>query len=127
MPERTLDIVPYDPLWPEAFEDEADRIRRELGDLAQRVDHVGSTSVPGLAANVCPSGGDEERRHLAFRDYLRDHPEVALEYTSVKRLLASRFSAETFESRNAYSEAKSEFIASVLEAALTRGYPRNLQ
>src|SRR5215470_16516872 len=43
-------ILPYDPAWPTAFAAERDRIRDALGDLAIRIDHNGSTAVPGLAA-----------------------------------------------------------------------------
>ncbi|HKO03562.1 MAG TPA: GrpB family protein [Candidatus Acidoferrales bacterium] len=41
-------VVDYDPQWPELFEREAGRIRLALGDRALRVEHTGSTSVPGL-------------------------------------------------------------------------------
>ncbi len=43
-------IVDYDPRWPEFFRREADRIRAVLGGRALRIEHTGSTSVPGLAA-----------------------------------------------------------------------------
>jgi GrpB-like predicted nucleotidyltransferase (UPF0157 family) len=43
-------LVPYDAGWPAAFEREAAEIRRVLGGLARRIEHVGSTSVPGLTA-----------------------------------------------------------------------------
>jgi GrpB-like predicted nucleotidyltransferase (UPF0157 family) len=43
-------LVEYDAVWPDLFEREAARIRATLGPAALRVDHVGSTSVPGLAA-----------------------------------------------------------------------------
>jgi GrpB-like predicted nucleotidyltransferase (UPF0157 family) len=43
-------LVDYDPRWPAMFLREADRIRRALGERALRVEHCGSTSVPGLAA-----------------------------------------------------------------------------
>jgi GrpB-like predicted nucleotidyltransferase (UPF0157 family) len=43
-------VVPYDPRWPAAFEAEAGRLRQALGPLALRIDHHGSTAVPGLAA-----------------------------------------------------------------------------
>src|SRR5580693_6800668 len=43
-------IVDYDPQWPELFAREAERIRSVLGSLALRIEHAGSTSVPGLAA-----------------------------------------------------------------------------
>ncbi len=43
-------VVDYDPAWPRRFEVERQRIMRALGDRALAVDHVGSTSVPHLAA-----------------------------------------------------------------------------
>jgi GrpB-like predicted nucleotidyltransferase (UPF0157 family) len=43
-------LATYDPEWPRLFAREAERIRAVLDDRALRVEHVGSTSVPGLAA-----------------------------------------------------------------------------
>jgi GrpB-like predicted nucleotidyltransferase (UPF0157 family) len=43
-------VVPYDPAWPEWFRDVAGRLRAALGGAALRIDHIGSTAVPGLAA-----------------------------------------------------------------------------
>lgn len=43
-------VVDYDPNWPRAFAAEAGKIQAALGARAVRVEHVGSTSVPGLAA-----------------------------------------------------------------------------
>ena len=43
-------VVDYDPLWPVLFEAGAQAVRASLGSTALAVDHVGSTSVPGLAA-----------------------------------------------------------------------------
>lgn len=43
-------LIDYDPGWPALFAREAARIRRLLGERALCVEHVGSTSVPGLAA-----------------------------------------------------------------------------
>ncbi len=43
-------LAEYDPAWPATFEREASRIRAILGDRVRRLEHVGSTSVPGLAA-----------------------------------------------------------------------------
>ena len=45
-----ITIVPYDMSWPEAFIAVARPLRTVLGELALRIDHIGSTSVPGLAA-----------------------------------------------------------------------------
>ena len=59
-------LAEYDPEWAGIFAREADRIRAVLGDRALRVEHVGSTSVPGLAAKpiidillVVPNSADE--------------------------------------------------------------------
>ncbi len=43
-------IVDYDPTWPRRFQEISERLAKSLGDKALRIDHVGSTSVPGLAA-----------------------------------------------------------------------------
>ena len=43
-------VVAYDPAWPVLFGALALTLRRELADLALRIDHIGSTSVPDLDA-----------------------------------------------------------------------------
>jgi GrpB-like predicted nucleotidyltransferase (UPF0157 family) len=173
-----FEIVSYDPRWPNAFEAEAVRLREALGPLALRIDHNGSTSIPGLAAkpiidiqisvallqpiaaygaalqaigyvqvpdrddSFCPffhrpsqwphthhvhvvqNGGAEEGRTLAFRDYLREHGEVAREYEQLKRDLATQLAPSDRESREAYARAKTDFIDRVVAIALRGGYPR---
>jgi GrpB-like predicted nucleotidyltransferase (UPF0157 family)/ribosomal protein S18 acetylase RimI-like enzyme len=47
---REIVIADYDPQWPRRFEAERQRIGSALGDAALRIEHIGSTSVPGLAA-----------------------------------------------------------------------------
>ena len=47
---REVVVADYDPEWPKWFERAADDIRGALGDAVLQLDHVGSTSVPGLAA-----------------------------------------------------------------------------
>lgn len=159
-------IRDYDPLWPQQFETQRSRIAAVLGELATGIEHVGSTSVPGLAAKpiididvllksstglplvitrlsslgyehrgdlgvagreafrvspndlpqhlyVCPSASREYWRHIAFRDYLRTHPEVAYAYAALKRQLASKFGAN----RDAYTQAKGNFVAEILRRA----------
>ena len=46
----SVQIADYHPEWPRLFEREAERIRRVLGNRVLLLEHVGSTSVPGLAA-----------------------------------------------------------------------------
>jgi GrpB-like predicted nucleotidyltransferase (UPF0157 family) len=43
-------LVDYNPEWPALYERERVRIEQALGAVALRIEHVGSTSVPGLAA-----------------------------------------------------------------------------
>lgn len=45
-----IHIVDYDPEWPRLFEREARRVQDTLGNRVLLIEHVGSTSVPGLAA-----------------------------------------------------------------------------
>ncbi len=177
---ENLEIVPYDRDWPGEFESERERIAAALGELAVRIDHHGSTSIPGLGAkpiidiqisvkllhpieayaprlvrlgyvhlphpddafnpffhrpsdwphthhvHVVQAGGDEERRTLAFRDYLCEHAPLAREYENLKRRLAPRYSAAEFSSRQAYADAKGEFIERIVRIALAEGYPREL-
>jgi GrpB-like predicted nucleotidyltransferase (UPF0157 family) len=42
--------VDYDPVWPSMFASLGERLRATLGSVAIRIDHIGSTAVPGLAA-----------------------------------------------------------------------------
>ncbi|HEY1331080.1 MAG TPA: GrpB family protein [Actinomycetota bacterium] len=72
---RIVDVAPhnapvrlaeYDPAWPGLYEREAARVRKTLGDRVLQLEHVGSTSVPGLAAKpvidmilVVEDSGDE--------------------------------------------------------------------
>jgi len=160
-------VVAYDPDWPRLFDELRGRVVTALGELAVVIEHVGSTSVPGLAAKpiidmdvvipspadvpaaitrlaaigyrhkgnlgilereafapppgsqshhlyVCPLGSEEFRRHIAFRDYLRAHPEEAREYGACKQAAADRFR----DDRAAYMLAKHELVAAMVQRAL---------
>ena len=43
-------VSEYNPAWPTLFAELAERLRAKLGDVAVRIDHIGSTAVPGLDA-----------------------------------------------------------------------------
>lgn len=58
-------------------------------------------------------GTEDWERHLLFRDYLRQHPDVAKEYEALKRELSSRFQTD----RVGYTDGKTEFIESVVQRA----------
>ena len=169
-------IAPYDPAWPESFRREKAHLLSCLpSDLIRRIEHFGSTAVPGLAAKPIvdllvevtdleatrarvapvleaqgydyfwrPTHGDDgppfyawfikrdprtgARTHhihmveagfaehwdrLLFRDYLREHPEVAGEYERLKRELASASSHD----RVSYTSGKTAFVQRVTARA----------
>jgi GrpB-like predicted nucleotidyltransferase (UPF0157 family) len=62
---------------------------------------------------VCASDRQEFLGHLAVRDYLRRHPDHAEDYARLKRSLSGRLSID----RDAYAQAKSEFMQGVLRRA----------
>ncbi len=47
---QPVTLVPYDPAWPQRFAEHRRRLRDALGPVALRIDHIGSTAVPGLPA-----------------------------------------------------------------------------
>ena len=53
---REIVIADYDPAWPERFAAERERIAAALGERALRIEHIGSTAVPG-------PGRQADRRH----------------------------------------------------------------
>jgi putative glutamine amidotransferase len=172
---REYRVVDPDPGWPAVFEAEAERLRAALPpDLVVSIDHVGSTSVPGLAAkpvidmelavtsmvpvdayrapllalgyahdidpwnddheffsrksadryegvnlHVCEAGSRWERRHLAFRDWLRSHPEDAAAYGRLKRELADAHPRDIV----AYLDGKTEFIERLTDRAVAASVP----
>ena len=162
-------VADYDPRWPEMFEEERRRILGAIGPHIVAVEHVGSTSVPGLGAkpiidimvgirsladaplcvtplhligyeyvpknelltperryfrkgergagthhlHMVEQGGKFWEEHLLFRDYLRAHAEAARAYETLKRELATAHGSD----RGAYTNAKADFVASVVEKA----------
>jgi GrpB-like predicted nucleotidyltransferase (UPF0157 family) len=45
-----IDVVSYDPEWPREFERARDQLQSAFGNVAERIEHHGSTAVPGLSA-----------------------------------------------------------------------------
>jgi len=167
---RTIDVVQHDPAWAAAFAREAGALRRVFADALIEIHHIGSTSVPNLAAkplidilivlretdtiarfsgameglgyrvrgecldaevpgtpgrfyfskdvggvrthqvHVCARGHREIIDKLAFRDYMRTHPERAAEYGALKERLARRHRHDNV----GYMRGKDAFIKSVL-------------
>ena len=74
-----VEIVPYDPAWPGLFAEEVARLRAALpADLIGRIEHFGSTAVPGLAAKP-------------IIDILVTVPDIAAEQDHVEPLLAAGY------------------------------------
>ena len=147
-------VVPYQPGWEDAFRALRARLRKILPEA--RIEHVGSTAVPGgeakpildvsvglapgtrlrIAAarsiglefrsvspesahfvfrdtkgrhvahvHVNPRGSDAELGLLRFRDFLRAHPDVVLEYVALKHR-----SIADARARACYTEEKGPFI-----------------
>lgn len=90
---KDLQIVDYDPTWPERFESARRQLLEVVAEDAVAVDHVGSTSIPGLAAKdvidiqitvgdlaVCDHWSDELLPGLAHRpNNDRDHVPAGLD------------------------------------------------
>ncbi|MGQ9632210.1 MAG: GrpB family protein [bacterium] len=163
-----VELMPYDPSWPRQF-DEIDRwLRDNLGpEVALRVEHYGSTAIPGMPAKPIidvlveipsfPEGrkrmiplcnnelweywwysnhmifvrreklmgrrthhvhmaprGHEVWEGIAFRDYMRSHPQEAARYAKLKQRLATTHR----DDRERYTQEKTEFVADVLSRAL---------
>jgi GrpB-like predicted nucleotidyltransferase (UPF0157 family) len=66
--------------------------------------------------HIVEKRGEFWRRHLAFRDYLRSHPETSRQYCELKRKLASKYGSD----REGYTEAKTQFIESIVAKALCK-------
>ncbi|HWH11443.1 MAG TPA: GrpB family protein [Solirubrobacteraceae bacterium] len=159
---RRIEVVPYDPSWPERFAGERARIAGALGPLARRIVHIGPTAVDGLPAKpivdidvsvddpddeasyvppleaagyllrvrepghrmlrtpaldvhvrVNRVGGDWERRHLLFRDWLRTDAADRARYAAAKHELGRR----EWVDMNAYADAKTSVIEQIMEHA----------
>ncbi len=167
----------YDTNWPMEFEMEREALTSVLGDRALRIEHVGSTSVPGLQAkavidiqisvseldlqtykaqlqelgykylptdpplgdvypffhkparwptthhvHLCTVGSDEERSHLAFRDWLRSHPEDRNYYSAMKDELAKDVDEADVKTLFEYTEKKGAWIQAITQKAINAGF-----
>jgi GrpB-like predicted nucleotidyltransferase (UPF0157 family) len=84
------------------FREPRHRYFRPSGDLPRSVQ-----------IHVCEAGGEWEREHLLFRDFLRANPEARDAYARLKRELADWYR----DDRIAYNEGKTGFILDTLDEA----------
>lgn len=64
--------------------------------------------------HIYQAGSSEIERHLAFRDYLRTHPDAASEYGKLKRQLAQQFPYDI----ESYIEGKERLVVKIEQQAL---------
>jgi GrpB-like predicted nucleotidyltransferase (UPF0157 family) len=87
-------------------------------------DHRGEQGVPGREffrrgmprayhVHLVEAGGRLWREYLAFRDYLRSHPDAARQFGDLKRTLAARFPRD----REAYTNGKTASVREILQLA----------
>ena len=74
---------------------------------------AGPGDLPRQHTYVCAKDSLELKRHVAFRDFLRDNPRTAAAYEALKYELASRFGRD----RDGYSRAKTDFVERALACA----------
>jgi GrpB-like predicted nucleotidyltransferase (UPF0157 family) len=139
----TIPLWPYDPAWPAQYEGEAAKIRAALGETALVLEHVGSTSIPGISAKpildillAVANSADEDayvpaltargyRLHLREPEWEQhrvikgDDPMVNLHvFTAgsgeIRRMLAFRDRCRAMpEERDLYERTKQELAARV--------------
>ena len=94
-------------------------------------EHEGNLGIPGREAfrytnkphlqthhlYVCPVGSLELRRHIAFRDFLRSHPEAVEKYSSVKRTAAALFPEDIDQYIQYKSPCIEEFYHRIFDGA----------
>lgn len=165
---RRIEVVDYRPEWPNDYRHEEERLTSALGDCLVAAHHIGSTSVPGLAAkpvidilmevrdldeldsydaamaalgyevmgefgierrrfyrkggdqrthhvHAFPAGDTHVTRHLAFREYLVAHPEVAAEYSALKQRVVMQCQHDS----DRYGAGKADFIHQVQAQAMS--------
>jgi GrpB-like predicted nucleotidyltransferase (UPF0157 family) len=98
-----------------AIERLADLGYLHIGDLGitDREAFRGPPEMPRHNLYVCPLHSREYGRHIAFRNYLRAHPDESQAYSELKKTLAVQFR----DDRDAYTEAKTDFVNRILNLA----------
>ncbi|MDR6667932.1 GrpB family protein [Rhizobium sp. 1399] len=74
--------------------------------------------IPQLRVYLCPPSNRTHERRMLFRDYLRQHEEVATEYAVLKRRLADQFPYDG----DRYTSEKSAFISEIVGRVLNESW-----
>jgi GrpB-like predicted nucleotidyltransferase (UPF0157 family) len=128
---RTVTIVDYRETWPAEFQDIAAGLRSAYGPTALRIDHIGSTAVPGLAAKdvidvqvTVPSLDDTPASLPGFEPvpYLADHPPPGFAGTPAE--LAKRYFRAVPDARPAHVHVREDGRFNQRYPLLCRDYLR---
>ncbi|MFU8796073.1 MAG: GrpB family protein [Dehalococcoidia bacterium] len=90
----TITIEEYNSEWPRMFRGIASRIRNAMGPTAVRIDHIGSTSVPGLAAKPIIDIQISVASFEPMDTYRRPLEELGFEYRDKNPELTKRYFKE---------------------------------
>ncbi len=91
---------------------------RQFGQLEwyyclRKVIHGEETWLQSFHLHLMKFRSETWERHILFRNFLRNHPEAVQKYEKLKRMLAAKYGAD----RENYTNAKTEFITSVVKQA----------
>jgi GrpB-like predicted nucleotidyltransferase (UPF0157 family) len=87
--------------------------RGEAGIAGRHYFRKGTATASTHHLSLVELGGGVWKRHIAFRNYLREHPQAARRYAALKKDLATRFR----DNREAYTNGKTEFVEEILSKA----------
>jgi len=91
---RAITIEEYNSEWPHIFGELAFRIRNAIGPAAVRIDHIGSTSIPGLAAKPIIDIQISVKSFEPMDPYRRPLEELGFEYRDKNPELTKRYFKE---------------------------------
>jgi GrpB-like predicted nucleotidyltransferase (UPF0157 family) len=140
-------LAEYNKHWPKVFQQERDILLETLKSSSALIEHIGSTSVPGLLSkpiidimiglpdrrffkklvnnsathhiNMTQINSEFWERHLLFRNYLRANPNVAGDYAALKTELAKH----DWQDSNDFAVAKTAFVRRIESQARLKNHP----
>jgi GrpB-like predicted nucleotidyltransferase (UPF0157 family) len=95
-PRRVIEMVEPNPKWPSSFILIAQRIQAALGGRALAIEHIGSTSVPGLPAKDVIDINLVVADPTAEGDYVRDLENAGFQFLSRLKVICFSISAGYF-------------------------------
>ena len=118
-------VVDYDPAWPIRFQEIGRRLRAAVGDMALRIDHIGSTAVPGLAAKPVIDIQISVARLEPLGDYGAAIQELGYSFRPTNPDLTKRFFYSSTEMQRCHIHVRRAGSWSEQFALLFRDYLRS--